>query len=201
MSLSHLTVESQQAALSKLAGMTARSVTEANVREAGILLTMECGNGRNRDPRTDLCEIQAIYGAVKTGDRRVAALANGVRYVADPILRDFFIAPHRMLQMCERGACGEDCDSQAALVAALLATVGFTAGLRAWGKAGGKYYQHVFAVVLHPKKPEQGKRQRVISLDTTVDRAEVGWAPPKGRVHTAWILRSGESLNPAMIEE
>lgn len=185
----HIDVGTQRVALRKLADMTARSVVEWKVREAAIAITAQCRPPKGQGPgkATALCELQAIYEAVKNGTDRVKGLEYGVRYVPDPIIRDYFVAPHRLLEACEGGACGEDCDSQAALVAALTAAIGFTAGLRAWGKASGKTYQHVFPVVLFPKRADQGERQRVVALDTTVPTAEVGWQPPKGRTLTAWI--------------
>lgn len=184
----HIDAGTQRRALSKLADMTARSVVEWRVRQAAIAITAQCRPpaGRGPDRSTALCELQAIYAAVKNGTERVKGLEYGVRYVPDPIIRDYFVAPHRLLESCEEGACGEDCDSQAALVAALTAAIGFTAGLRAWGKAGSKTYQHVFSVVLFPKRADQGP-QVAVALDTTVPTAIVGWQPPKGRTLTAWI--------------
>lgn len=172
-----------------LADMTARSILEWRVRQAAIALTANCRprRGEAPDASTSLCEVQSIYEAVKNGDRRVKGLEHGVRYVADPIIRDYFVAPHRLLESCEEGACGEDCDSQAALVAALLGALGFEVGLTAWGRKGAGAYQHVFAVVVLPKKG-QGQRH-VVALDTTVPSAEVGWRPPAGRTLTAWIHR------------
>ncbi len=188
----NIDVGTQRNALLKLAGMTARSVVEWKVREAAIAITAQCRppKGQGPDAQTALCELQAIYDAVKNGTDRVKGLEFGVRYVPDPIIRDYFVAPHRLLEACEEGACGEDCDSQAALVAAMCGAIGFTAGLRAWGKASSRNYQHVFPVVLFPKRADQvkrGEKQMVVALDTTVPTAKVGWQPPKGRTLTAWI--------------
>lgn len=165
-----------------LADMTARSCVRPEVHRAARLLTMGC------DARNDVCEIESIFNAVKEGDPRVKGLERGVRYVNDPLVRDYFLAPHKLLEACEAGACAEDCDSQAALLAGLLASIGFEVGLRAWGKPNERYYQHVYCVVVTPKSGK-GKR-RTVSLDSTVPTAYVGWAPPKGRVLTAWIHRN-----------
>lgn len=184
-------VGTQRKALASLAAMTAKSVIEWRVRQAAIAITQQCRppKGQGPDRSTALCELQSIYEAVKNGSQWVKGLEYGVRYVPDPIIRDYFIAPHLLLEWCEQGACGEDCDSQAALVCALTAAVGFTSGLRAWGKASSSTYQHVFPVVLFPKRSDQGK-QSVVALDTTVPTASVGWQPPKGRTLTAWIHKA-----------
>jgi hypothetical protein len=191
----HLDAGTQRAALRKLADMTARSIVEARVREAAIAITNQCRPpaGQSPDAQTALCELQAIYEAVKTGTPRVKGLEFGVRYVPDPIIRDYFVAPHRLLEWCEDGACGEDCDSQAALVVALCAAIGFEAGLTAWGKPGAAHYQHVFASVVFPKRGMKGARS-VVALDTTVPSASVGWRPPRGRTVTAWIHRADLSV-------
>lgn len=169
--------------------MTARSTVEWRVREAAIAITSQCRppKGKSPDAQTSLCELQSILEAVKNGHPRVKGLEHGVRYVADPILRDFFIAPHRLLEACEAGACGEDCDSQAALIAGLAGAIGFEVGLCAWGKPDKAYFQHVFALAMFPKAG-QGK-QRAIALDSTVPDSFVGWEPPPGRMVAAWIHR------------
>lgn len=185
-----MNVGSQRTALRQLADLTARSTVEWRVREAAIAITSQCRppKGRSPDQQTSLCELQAILEAVKDGHPRVKGMEQGVRYVADPIIRDYFLAPHRLLEACENGACGEDCDSQAALVAALAGAIGFESGLVAWGKLNAQSYQHVFACVMFPKRG-QGQ-QRVISLDPTVPSSYVGWSPPKGRTLAAWIHRN-----------
>lgn len=195
MPLRHITVASQLEALRKLGELTARSCTEWRVREAAIAITSSCRppRGQSPDRQTSLCELQAIYHAVRDGNPWVKGMAEGVRYVADPIIRDFFVAPHKLLEACERGACGEDCDSQAALCAALAASIGFEVGMTAWGKPNNLLspekrdsFQHVFCTVVFPKPGQAGERQS-LCLDPTVPTAEVGWKPPPGRTMTAWI--------------
>lgn len=184
----HIDAGTQRAALRKLADMTAKSIIEWRVRQAAIAITQQCRPPKGEAPgaQVALCELQAIFAAVRDGTQWVKGLEYGVRYVPDPIIRDYFVSPSRLLESCEQGACGEDCDSQAALVAALTGAVGFTSGLVAWGKKEKTHYQHVFPVVLFPKRPEHGQ-QRIVALDTTNPKAGVGWKPPHGRVLTAWI--------------
>jgi hypothetical protein len=75
-----------------------------------------------------------------------------------------------------------NCDDHAALICALLSSLGFVVGLRAWGAKKGEY-THVYAVVALPKiQPEQ-----FAGLDTTVEESSPGWEPPKGYVITAWL--------------
>lgn len=148
------------------------------VRKAAFQVITDC---KSRD---DLCELRAIYNAVKNGDERVAGLEKGLKYVADPLGSDYFIAPHRMLEWCEDGACAEDCDSHAMLITAMAGAVGFHVGLRAWGNLKRKGFQHVYGVVHFPKREPY---QKEIALDTTVPEAEVGWQPPRGRIDTKWI--------------
>jgi hypothetical protein len=78
-----------------------------------------------------------------------------------------------------------NCDGHAALIAALLGSIGFMVGLRAWGPKNAQDYQHVYAVVVYPKAGGPGAR--VIGLDSTVEESKVGWEPPPGRILTAWL--------------
>jgi hypothetical protein len=134
-----------------------------------------------------MCEIEAVFNAVKTGTPNVPALRNGVRYVSDPRDADYFTGPRALLELCAEGSCGEDCDSQAALVAALLGSLGFVVGLRAYGYAGADDYEHVYAVVIDNRKNPSASNAKVLGLDTTVPSAVPGWEPPDGKVLTAWI--------------
>ena len=170
---------SQRQALTELAGLTSRAIeTAPTVREAAIaIVTDRCAD------RDDLCQLQAIFDAVKNGDSRVKGLENGFRYVSDPLLADYFTSPARSLDACARGACGGDCDDHSALVAALAGVIGFDVGLRAWGPYGGEF-EHVYAVA---KAPKQGRGQ-VVGMDTTTPQADLGWEPPSGRVMTAWLV-------------
>jgi hypothetical protein len=172
---------SQRAVLRELAGLAYRSIPAPQIQEAAKLLTSRdvC------DDRDDRCELEQIYNAVKYGDDRVPWLAKGIRYVADPRSVDFFTAPKRLAEMCERGACGGDCDDQAAMVAALAGALGFKVGLRAWGPGSNPHGEltHVYAVVGFPKRDPV----EVLGLDTTVEEAYVGWEPDSGHVVTAWV--------------
>lgn len=127
MRLSVFEVEDQQAALKQLAELTQRSILHPTVREAAIQMVRGC------DARDDACELEAIFNAVKHGTPYVKGLAKGLKYVADPRWADHFTAPYRVLDQCARGACAEDCDGHAALIAALAGSLGFKVGLRVQG--------------------------------------------------------------------
>lgn len=170
-------VANQKAALRELAKIAERGMLDPNVRATAITLT------RDVSARDDVGELNAIFNAVKHGDGRVQALARGVRYVADPRAADYFVGPARLLGLCEKGACAEDCDSQSALVAALAGALGFVVGLRAYGHEGEDEYVHVYAVAMVPKRDPR----EALGLDTTVDESSVGWEPPRARALTAWI--------------
>jgi hypothetical protein len=198
-------VPSQRDALKALAEQTLKSVEDPVVRRTALQIVQGCPS------RDDLCELQAIFDAVKYGDPRVDVLRGGFKYVADPRSRDTFVSPRRNLDWCQNfGACGGDCDDHAALVAALAGAVGFKTGLRAWGPPG-KAFAHVYAVAMIPKrepatmygsarigrvglsafraaearKPKKGWKS--YGLDTTVKQSFVGWEPPPGNVMTAWL--------------
>jgi hypothetical protein len=178
MRLSVTSVGSQKASLRKLAEMTANAIVrDPRVRVAALALVNDCPS------RDDACELEAVFRAVKSGDPRVPGLEHGVRYVSDPRLADYYTAPGRVLQLCGMGSCGEDCDGQAALIAALLGTLGFVVGLRAYAPPGEEDYVHVYAVAGLPKYDPQ----EFVGLDPTVKQSYVGWEPPPGRVLTAWI--------------
>lgn len=176
MRLSVYGVTDQRTALEQLAKLTQRGALHPAVREAAIAITSEC---RSRD---DMCELKAIYDAVKFGTPAVQGLAKGLRYVADPRWSDYFVAANRILEMCKRGACAGDCDDHAGFIAAMCASLGYKVGLRAWGQKLSELV-HVYAVVGFPKR----EPQEVLGMDTTVDEAHVGWEPPKGEVLTAWL--------------
>lgn len=172
-------VKTQEAALRVIAKLIQTGGEDPYVRRVAKIITSSC------DARDDLCELQSIYDAVKTGDSRVPGLENGVRYVSDPQSMDAFVGPSRLLKECREGACAEDCDGVTALVGALAAAVGFRVGARAYGRRGSRSeYTHVYPVVALPK---HGKVKRIVGLDTTVPDAEVGWEPPEGHALTAWL--------------
>lgn len=176
MRLSVFEATSQRFSLEKLGELAQRSTVHPLVRETAMRIVAEC------PARDDMCELQAIYDAVKHGTPAVKALRNGVRYVADPRWADYFTAPYRLLKQCASGVCSGDCDDAASLIAALAGAIGFKVGLRVWGETHDEYV-HVYAVVGVPKRaPTQ-----VLGMDTTVESADVGWEPPKGAVLTAWF--------------
>lgn len=167
-------VSSQKKALEELAKLVESATIDPLVRNAALQITHDC------DQRDDMCEVQAVFNAVKTGTDAVEGLQDGLRYMSDPRWADFFTAPSRMLKQLASGINGGDCDDHAALIAGLLGSLGFVVGLRVWGKKKGEF-THVYAVVGLPKiGPTE-----FAGLDTTVDESEVGWEPPGGHVLTA----------------
>lgn len=161
----------------ELAKVTERASVHPLVRRTAIQITSDC------DSRDDLCELKAIYDAVKNGHPLVKGLERGVRYLSDARFADQFYSPSALLQECANGACAGDCDDHAALICAMCSSIGFKVGLRAYGPKNSKAYSHVYAVVFTPKR---GPTQTV-GMDTTVPYAKVGWQPPSGRVMTAVI--------------
>lgn len=189
MRLSLVEVETQRDALERLARLALNDSIKPALTIAAKQIVQNCPSRSQTEAsdreQIDLCELEAIYDAVKNGTNAVPGLENGVRYVSDSRWWDHFVAPSRLLQMCRDGACAEDCDGHAALIAALASAIGFKAGLRAWGPKGGRDYTHVYAVTYFPK---QGPFKGYIALDTTVYQASVGWEPPQaGRVCTVWL--------------
>lgn len=139
-------------------------------------------------PRNDLCEVKAVYEAVKHGTKKVPGLAKGLRYVSDPRTFDYFASAAATLRECEAGSCAGDCDDASILVASLLLALGFTVGLRAWGpNPNQNRYTHVYAVVALPKHGPVPEGYSGHGLDTTVEKAYPGWEPPSGRILTYWI--------------
>lgn len=179
MRLSILEVPDQKAALRALADLVEKSTVDPLVRNAALAITSDC------DSRDDECEIQAIFDAVKTGDSRVKGLESGLKYMSDPAWADFFTSPSRTLRQLADGINGGDCDDASALVAALLGSLGFTVGLRAWGKTQGEY-THVYAVVGYPKLDWKDEDD-LYGLDTTVEESFPGWEPPGGKTLTALL--------------
>lgn len=179
MRLQYKQPRTQKAVLRELAQLAYRNVAAPKIQLAAKQLTTDC------PARDDACELQAIYKAIKYGDPRVEGLAKGLRYVSDPRRVDLFIAPNRLMEMCEAGGCGGDCDDHAALIATLCAAIGFKVGLRAWGPSSAQNGEltHVYAVVQVPKR----NPTEVLGMDTTVEQADVGWEPDHGHVITAWV--------------
>lgn len=178
MKVSVYEVSDQKRALEELAKLAEQSTVDPLVRNAALALTHDC------DSRDYECEVNAVFNAVKHGDDRVKGLERGLKYMSDPRWADFFTSPARLLkQMAANPAnAAEDCDGAAALQCALLGSLGFVVGLRAWGRKKGEF-THVYAVVAMPKiGPSE-----VVALDTTVEESEPGWEPPKGFVLTALL--------------
>lgn len=190
MRVSVLEVANQKSALKELAMLVEKSTVDPLVRNAALAITSDC------DQRDDECEVQAVFNAVKHGDPRVKGLEHGLKYMSDPRWADFFSSPGRTLRQLGAGINGEDCDGHAALIAALLGSLGFIVGLRAWGRQKGDY-THVYAVVALPKIPSESGSNgffgfggsdgepKFVGLDTTVDESEVGWEPEGGYTLTA----------------
>jgi hypothetical protein len=169
-------VASQKKALEELAKLIEKSTVDPMVRNAALAITHDV------DSRDDLGEVQAIFQAVKHGTEQVEGLSKGLKYMSDPRWADFFTSPSRILKQSAHhpSLAAGDCDDHAALICALLGSLGFVCGLRAWGRTKGEF-THVYAVVAMPKiGPEE-----FVGLDTTVEESEVGWEPPKGHVLTA----------------
>jgi len=168
-------VRDQRAALKELASLIEKSTVDPIVRNAALAITHDV------DSRDDEGEVRAIFDAVKHGTPQVRGLAKGLKYMSDPRWADFFTSPARLLKEAARnGYAAEDCDGHSALICALLGSLGFLVGLRAWGREKGEF-THVYAVVAMPKiSPRE-----LVGLDTTVEESEPGWEPPKGHVLTA----------------
>lgn len=176
-------VSSQKQALALLAQATRRATIQPEIVITARALVDDC------PARDDECELQALYEAVKHGDKRVAALKRGVRYVSDPVFADFFQGPRRLLKSCAGGACAGDCDEHAALVAALAGALGFRTGLRVWAPPRGlNGYEHVYACAAGSKQRPDGDPRRWLGMDTTVDYADIGWDPPSGKWLTAVVI-------------
>jgi hypothetical protein len=167
-------VDNTEDALKSIVQLMVKGSTDETIRQVALALTRDC------DSRDDLCEVTMIFEAVKHGDSRVPALRNGIRYLADPRYTDWYQAATKTLQL---GA--GDCDDQTILVGALLTSIGFLAGARAWGKKPGDY-THVYPVVALPKNGPAPENYFGTGLDTTVPQSDVGWEPRGGYILTAW---------------
>lgn len=133
----------------------------------------------------DLLTIQALPegneelsdGIVVRPHARVKSISSGGE---EPTF-DIEVEGHRFY-LPETDLIVHNCDDHVALVTALLGSLGFVVGLRAWGKTKGEY-THVYGVVAIPKTDPR----ELMALDTTVDESEPGWEPPKGHVLTALL--------------
>lgn len=170
----------QRTALNQLAEMAQRGMVNPTVRRAANLIVRDCA------ARDDICELNAIFLAIKEGTPNVPGLSRGVRYVADPLDADYYTGPAQLLRECAAGACAEDCDSQSTLVCALAGSLGFIVGLRAYASSYASDYEHVYPVAISSRTNPRGGR--VVGMDTTVPSSTLGWQPPRGKVMTAWIF-------------
>lgn len=174
-------VGSQEEALEELASLIRSGSVDPRIVQAARAITRDCSS------RDDLCELEAIYEAVKEGTSRVSWLKRGMRYVADPHSFDTFSTVNALITDCAAGSCAGDCDDSSILVGSLAAAVGFKVGVRAWGPGRAGDFQHVYAVALVPKNGPWGKNYYGHGLDTTVPRFSVGDEPPGGHIVTAWL--------------
>lgn len=173
--VSVLEVANQKSALKKLAELVEKSTVDPLVRNAAIAIVNDCAS------RDDECEVRAVYEAVKHGNSHVQGLERGLKYMSDPRWADFFSSPTRTLKQLAAGINAGDCDDSSALITAMLGSLGFVVGLRAWGKKKGEF-THVYGVVGLPKiDPKE-----LVALDTTVDE-DLGWEPPGGHTLTALL--------------
>jgi hypothetical protein len=171
-------VSSPTAALKVMAKMVQAAMTDPTVYKAARAIVADV------DARDDKGELQAIFDAVKTGTDNVQGLERGVRYVADPLDVDTYTAPAALLRACAQGACAEDCDGTAMMLAALSGSIGFTVGLRAFTpRRNSTDYEHIYAVAMLSKK----QPTTVLGMDTTVPSSYLGWEPGGGSVLTAWL--------------
>lgn len=177
-----LTVDTQRIALVKAAKLAAKGSVDPKVRDAALIITHGCAKNDGE------AQIQAIYDAVKEGHPEVRGLERGVKYVRDPILVDFFTSPGRLLQQCEDDPrkCAEDCDGHAMLQAALCGAIGLRSGLRAFQPKGKSVFTHVYAVAC-PDVNTNSDQPKLFGLDTTIDRAYVGWEPGPGKTMTVLL--------------
>lgn len=97
------TASSQRVALEKVAGLIRKGSIHPEILKAAKAVTRDC------DARDDLCELEAVYQAVKVGSDRVPWLRRGVRYLADPYSFDAFHAVTSQIRLCEEGSCAFDC--------------------------------------------------------------------------------------------
>jgi len=175
-------VRSQKAALRKILELIEKGSIDPDVRRVALQIVSDCPS------KDDLCELQAIFDAVKHGTDKLPFLRGGFKYIADPRAADFYIGAHRALTECTHGSCGGDCDDHTILVGSLCAALGFKVGARAWGPDPKRdVYAHVYCVVGVPKKGPWPQGYTGHGMDTTVEKSSVGWEPPKRRALSMWL--------------
>lgn len=148
------------------------------VRETAIRMVRNC---KGRD---DMCEIQAVFTAIRDGDRGVPGFEKGMKYMTDPEMWsadgqdviDHYTTPDRMIEECMRGVCAEDCDGMSAsLPIALLMSLGWKCAAAIFKPNGAKYFEHIYTLVGYPKLDPE----KVIAFDTTVSH-DMGWEATGG---------------------
>lgn len=93
----------QPDSLVKLVEMAQRASVHPLIRETAKIIVRDCAS------RDDMCELSAVFNAVKYGDSGVAPLRRGFKYIADPRWADYFTSPVDLLNNCLKGGCGGDC--------------------------------------------------------------------------------------------
>ena len=172
------TFPTQRASLEELARLIAKASVHPAIVKAARAITMDCPRG------ADECQLEAIYNAVQFGTNRVAELRDGLKYIDDPALADFFTAPQKLLsEFCADGACAADCDEHGLLCGALASAIGFEVGMQAWGESKDELV-HVYAVVGVPKHDPPEDFADWYGRDTTTDYGP-GWKPESGYYETA----------------
>jgi hypothetical protein len=172
---------SQREELEKVASLIRSGCVNIDIMKAAKALKNGC------DDRDDMCELEALYDAVKNGTDRVDWLRHGVRYVADPQPFDSLHSVRSIIEFCREGANAFDCDDQTILMGSLAASLGFKVGARAWGPGRSGDYGHVYAVAGVPKSGPWPRDYYGHGLDTTVPSASVGWEPSGGHILTSWL--------------
>lgn len=156
----------------KLYRAVLRDSEDETVRECAVIAVRHC-------PEKDWrCELDAIWQLMTVGNSDVPGFEHGVRYVADQRHIDHWTAPRKLVELCKRGACAEDCESQGMMVAALLASIGFKVGLRIFKPDGSRVFNHLYPVVMVPK--DQPTEWVGFDTSATDQGAHVGWEPAGG---------------------
>lgn len=151
---------------------------EPLIRETAIRMVRNC---KSRD---DMCELQAVFDAIRDGDRGVPGFEHGVKYMTDPEIwsaggkevMDHYTSPDRLIEQCQRGVCAEDCDGMgASLLIALLMSLGFKCAACIFKPADSTVYEHIYTLVGYPKLDPD----KIIALDPTVSN-DMGWEATGG---------------------
>lgn len=111
--------KTQAETLVELAKLAQRATVDPFVVYTAKLIIEICPDRNHSDMSEedmDMCQLQAIYDAVKYGDSRVKPLKNGFKYVADPNYADYFTSPVDSLKQCLAGVCSGDCFVKGTLV-------------------------------------------------------------------------------------